>query len=206
MIYDCVIAPEKWGAVIDAIRLEFSFTNAFLTVHALPAGHGAIHASAGVSATAVARVAEYGPDAIELWGGPERINHFPLGEPIIQSQVTDRTTWTRNRNYSEWVKPQGIIDAVAIAVARDPTMVGSLAFGRHRSAGEIGEPELDGLRLITPHVRRAVTISKLFDLKAVEVSTFASTIRSFCGGRGPGRQKSRDRPCQCRGDENAHRQ
>ncbi|WP_220089875.1 hypothetical protein, partial [Pseudomonas aeruginosa] len=87
MVYDCVITPEKWGAVVDAIRLEFSFSTAFLFVTALPEGQvAAIHASAGVDATALARIAEpeYGAEeAIELWGGPARIAHFPVGEPII---------------------------------------------------------------------------------------------------------------------------
>ena len=39
-----------------------------------------------------------------------------------------------------------------------------------------------GLRLLAPHVRRAVTISKLFDLKAIEAATFSSTIESFSAG------------------------
>lgn len=183
MIYDCVIAPEKWGAAIDAIRLEFDFANAILGVNALPEGHVAIHAFAGVDATAAARIAEYSSEeVIELWGGPARIHHYPLAEPIILSQATDRATWIGNRYYCEWAKPQGITDAVAIAVARDPTMIGSLAFARHQSAGKIGEDQMTGLRLIAPHIRRAVTISKLFDLKAVEVSTFASTIEAFAAG------------------------
>jgi hypothetical protein len=96
--------------------------------------------------------------------------------------ATERTTWTHNRWYREWVELRGIIDAVCIFVAHDPSMVGSLAFGRHGSAGEIGEAEMAGLRLISPHIRRAVTISKLFDLKGVEVSTFSSTIEAFAAG------------------------
>src|SRR5262249_5544830 len=50
---------------------------------------------------------------------------------------------------------------------------------RHQSAGEIGVGELDGLRLLAPHFRRAVTISNLFDMKAVEAATFASALDSF---------------------------
>jgi PAS domain-containing protein len=182
-VYDCVIAPEKWGAVIDAIRLEFSFANAVIGVNALPAGRVAIHATAGMDQRSAAQMASFSSEEVlENWGGPARIRHHPLGEPIIQSQATNRAAWAYARWYNEWCKPQGLIDAVAIPVARDPTMVGSLAFGRHESAGEISEAEMSGLRLISPHVRRAVTISKLFDLKAVEVSTFASTIEAFAAG------------------------
>jgi hypothetical protein len=52
------------------------------------------------------------------------------------------------RYYAEWLKPRGIIDNVAILVARDQAMTGTLAFGRHESAGEIGEAEVAGLRLL----------------------------------------------------------
>jgi DNA-binding CsgD family transcriptional regulator len=86
------------------------------------------------------------------------------------------------RYYAEWLKPRGIIDNVAILVARDQAMTGTLAFGRHESAGEIGEAEVAGLRLLAPHIRRAVTISDLLDLKTIEASTFSSTIESFAVG------------------------
>jgi DNA-binding CsgD family transcriptional regulator len=57
-----------------------------------------------------------------------------------------------------------------------------MAFDRHSSAGKIGEPEMGAMRLLAPHFRRAVTISNLFDLKAVEVATFTSALEAFAFG------------------------
>lgn len=90
--------------------------------------------------------------------------------------------WQQNRYYIEWAEPQGLHDAVSVALMRDATRVGRIAFANHRTAGEIVEPALAGLRLLAPHIRRAVTISNLFDLKAIEVSTFASAIEAFGAG------------------------
>ena len=53
MMYDCVIAPERWGAVIDAIRLEHGFALGLLGVNVWPdltsstTGPIALHATAG---------------------------------------------------------------------------------------------------------------------------------------------------------------
>jgi DNA-binding CsgD family transcriptional regulator len=182
-IYDCAITPEKWSATIDAIRLEFDFKGGGFYVYALPSGNTTLSYTTGIEATAVDRIASYDLAAlVELWGGPTRVNQYPLGEPIVQSQATDRATWMGARYYAEWLKPRGIIDNVAIGVARDPVKIASLAFGRHESAGPIGEPELAGLRLLAPHIRRAVIISDLFSLKAIEASTFSTTIEGFAAG------------------------
>lgn len=183
MIYDCVIAPEKWGEVTDIIRLEFDFLEGFLTVNSLPMGPIAVHASAGLTQSEVAQFKSFSSEEVlELWGGGERVSLFPICEPLKQSLATTPSDRERSRWYQEWFKPRGVIDAIAIPVAREPTMIGSIGFGRHASVGEIGEAEISGLRLIAPHVRRAVTISRLFDFKAIKAATFASTIEAFAGG------------------------
>jgi hypothetical protein len=50
---------------------------------------------------------------------------------------------------------------------KEPTLVGSVGFNRHESAGVVKEEDLKGLRLWAPHLRRAATISNLFDMKAL---------------------------------------
>ena len=55
-------------------------------------------------------------------------------------------------------------------------MLGTLTLARHQSVGPVDETDLAPLRLLAPHVRRAVTIGRCFDLKAVEASTFAAVI------------------------------
>ncbi|WP_441238713.1 helix-turn-helix transcriptional regulator [Bradyrhizobium sp. 930_D9_N1_4] len=124
----------------------------------------------------------YGPDIIELWGGAERIQQYPLGEPIIQSQAVRQEIISGNRYYREWALPKGLFDAVAVGLVRDSTMVGNAIFSQHESAGAIGDAQLSGLRLLAPHIRRAVTISNLFDMKAVEAATFSATVEALTVG------------------------
>uniref|UniRef100_UPI0030DC7B51 hypothetical protein n=1 Tax=Pseudomonas sp. EL_65y_Pfl1_R83 TaxID=3088697 RepID=UPI0030DC7B51 len=124
----------------------------------------------------------YGPEIIDLWGGVERIQQYPLGEPIVQSQAVPQDIIASNSNNREWAVPKGLLDAVAVGLVRDRTMVGNAIFSQHESAGPIGDAQLEGLRLLAPHIRRAVTISNLFDLKAVETTTFAATVEALTAG------------------------
>ena len=178
-IYDCALDPALWPATIDAIRRELGFHNAALEVRALPSTEMTLNISVGIEAPWLDKVESYGPDIIALWGGLERIQHYPLYEPIVNSHVVDRATVVSNRYFVEWVAPQDITDAVAIALARDREMIGSFTMGRHAASGSIEEAEVSALRMIAPHFRRAISISKLLDLQTVKCATFAEMLDAF---------------------------
>lgn len=182
-IYDCVIAPERWAEILDAICAEFGFATGALSVASLSNMKAVVNAVSGSDLTQMTRNAiGYGPDIIELWGGAERIQQYPLGEPIVQSQAVKQEIISGNRYYREWALPKGLFDAVAVGLVRDRTMVGNAIFSQHESAGPIDDAQLRGLRLLAPHIRRAVTISNLFDMKAVEAATFAATMEALTVG------------------------
>lgn len=189
-IYDCVITPEGWAVAIDAVRRDYGFAFGLLGINALRSelsppttGPIAIRACSGLAEEAVAHFESFSSEEVlDYWGGPATVSQHPLGEPIMHSQVTDRARLNRNRIYTQWSKPLGVSDVVVIALARERAAVGSLAFARHESAGEIGESEMSGLRLIAPHVRRAVTISRLFEFETIEPATFASVIETLATG------------------------
>jgi len=181
-IYDWAVAPDRWEATLQSIRTELCLATAVLAVNPLPAGDPTIFATSGIAPEWLGRMWGYGEDTLELWGGPERISQFPLDEPMVQSQATDRASWKDNRWITEWGYPQGLWDAVGFAFARDPKMIGNLTFGRHRTAGEVGDAELAVLRLLAPHVRRAVAISHLLEVKTMEAVTFASALEMLTAG------------------------
>ena len=124
----------------------------------------------------IARINDYISDSLELWGGPGRVQAYPLDEPIVSSHVVPENQRTQNRYYREILAPRGLTDAVAIALAREPRLVGYATWTRNPVLEPIGRFEIEALRLIAPHLRRAVTIGNLFDLKAVEASTFGAVL------------------------------
>ena len=183
-IYDCVITPERWTGVLEQIRAEFGFASGVLSVASLTNRRIGVNAASGTSPiqTLTQIEIEYATDIVELWGGVERIRQYPLGEPIIRSQAVPQEIILGNRYYREWFLPKGLFDAVGVVLVRDKAMIGNATFGQHQSAGAIGDAQVDGLRLLAPHIRRAVTISNLFDMKTVEAATFSATVETLTVG------------------------
>jgi len=183
-IYDCVIAPERWTGVLNEIRTELGFATAVLSAYSLTNMRIGVNAASGTDPVqTMARTSiEYAPDIVELWGGVERIRQYPLGEPIIRSQAVPEETVLGNRYHLEWALPKGLFDAVGVALVREKTMIGNATFSQHQSDGAIDDAQVSGLRVLAPHIRRAVIISNLFDMKTLEAATFAATVEALTVG------------------------
>lgn len=164
-IYDCVISPSEWQPTVTRIQRAFRWHNAFLASNSLVGSHPEIMVTVDVPEPylSIALNPSYGQSIIDLWGGTAKVMDAPLEEPLVQSQMGDPTAWTDNRYFRDFVEPQGIVDAVTIGLARDQTTVANIAGGRHSSEGPFEQDELRGLRMLAPHLRRAVTIANLFD-------------------------------------------
>lgn len=175
-IYDCVLAPQGWEAVLQNICRDFGFVTAALGVTSIRQDTQVLPVAVGMEPEMIVRAGELTPALIDLWGGLEQTLAFPIDEPIICSQVTDPKTWEGNSYYRAVGAPLDIYDGVAVKITNTSTLVGTLGFGVHRSQGAIDDSYVAGLRLLAPHIRRAVIISDLFNLKAIEASTFAVTI------------------------------
>jgi DNA-binding CsgD family transcriptional regulator/PAS domain-containing protein len=183
-IYDCVIAPEQWTKVLNEIRMEYGFATAVLSAYSLTNVRIGVNAASGTDPvpTMAQTSKEYVADIVEIWGGLERIRQYPLGEPIVRSQAVPEEIILGNRYHREWALPKGLFDAVGIALVREKAMIGNATFSQHESAGPIEDAQVDGLRLLAPHIRRAVTISNLFDMKTVEAATFSATVEALTAG------------------------
>ena len=105
-IYDCAFDPALWPSTLAMLRRHMNFANASLDVLALPAGTILLNVVSGVDEAWVRRTPEYGSDAIEQWGGAEKMRGFPLDEPIVMSVVSPQGLTRANRYYAEWAEPQ----------------------------------------------------------------------------------------------------
>jgi len=180
-IYDCVLEPSKWRNVVETICLEFNFCNGALAINGFD-GQAVFGAVVGIDDYWMGRTMNYGTAVTDLWGGPERIQEYPLEEPIVQSGLPAARDRESNAYFTEWARPQGVIDAVVIGLERNHKMVSNVTFGRHETRDAFSEADLAALRLLAPHLRRAVNISHVLDLKTFEASTFASALEAFTIG------------------------
>jgi DNA-binding CsgD family transcriptional regulator len=182
LIYDCALDRERWPAALHEIRSALDFANAAITVLSLREDRVVLNALDGIDPYWVGQMPRFGADAVEQWGGAERIATFPLDRPLVLSRTTPRSEWMGKRFYLEWGKPQGLHDSISMPLAIDRTIAGSLAMGRHVSKGEIGETEVEVAGLLLPHVQRAVAISKILDFHSLATATFAGALDQLAVG------------------------
>lgn len=177
-IYDCALDPGRWEATLNQICRAFAFDSSALNVLHLDAG-SSYQVVVGMDPEWIRLAKECHDDVVAGWGGPERLMSYPLDEPVIASRVASPDILFTKRYYLECLQPRGFRDCIGFVIARTPTMLGNAGFNRKETAEPLGDREIEWLRLIAPHVRRAVTISDLFGMKAVEAATFGSVLDSF---------------------------
>ena len=175
-IYDAAIEPARWPSVVEHMRLQFGFAAAAMALIKLPAGEPIIQAVANIPDDMVAQIGKYDREVVDLWGGPAAMAKFQLEEPVLNSNVVSRAVIDANRYVREWAYPQGFVDQVAMALARDSTMAATLSFAIHSSSPIVSEETFQALRLLAPHLRRAMTISRLIDATTGTASTFEAVL------------------------------
>ena len=177
-IYDCALDPEGWPDVLADINRRLGFLQATLTLQAMPGGAVLLSVASGIADDWLMRSTAYGPEVIEGWGGVARIAAVPIEEPALLSEMNPSLFDGSHRNafYDEWYWPQGLLDTAAVVLTRDGQSLASISLTRHETQGPIGPQEVDAIRLLAPHLRRAVTISRLLDVRAVAAATFQSVI------------------------------
>jgi DNA-binding CsgD family transcriptional regulator len=124
----------------------------------------------------------YGPEIAEMLNSIPDLQTRPLDEPIVGIRDVDPGVLQRSRYYKEWLRPQGVIDAIHLTVLRKRDRIGGLTMSRHESKGAMVDREIAILRLLAPHIRRAIAISDVLDMRAVEIDTFVASLDLIATG------------------------
>ena len=178
LVYDSVLEPAHWSAALTAIRLELDLMAGVLGVYQR-AGRPLLQMNSGLAAEWLAALGTFNQELPDYWGGSARIEGYPLDEPITWSQAATDVDAGASRFHRDWIRPQAIGDLIGVRLSNDASVSGTIATLTFTVADEVApanERMLAALRLIAPHVRRAVTISGLFEHRSIVASTFASLI------------------------------
>jgi DNA-binding CsgD family transcriptional regulator len=99
-----------------------------------------------------------------------------MDRPMVVSRLTSPAFRASSPYFVENARIQGIVDMGQINLMRTPSRLSMLGFGRQESVGVFADAEIEILRLLIPHVRRAVTISNVLDVQAIEKARMAETL------------------------------
>jgi len=115
---------------------------------------------------------------------PATTGHYlaEIEEPVSTIDFISYDEFLETRFYREWVRPQGIADFLSAALDKSATSAAMFGVFRSERQGLVDDQMRRRMRLIVPHVRRAVLIGRVIDLRTAEAATFADTLDGLSAG------------------------
>ncbi len=107
---------------------------------------------------------------------------FDVGDVYDQTDILPVAEMCKSRLYREWMKPQGYIDFIGSTLDKSATSAAFFVLIRHQHDGMVDDRTRQRMRLVAPHVRRAILIAKIIEVKTVEASTLASALDGLAAG------------------------
>ena len=179
-IYDAALDPAQWSAALRKSRAFVGGSSA------------ALYSKNAVRKTGK-NVFPRGRDRrefrqlyIEKYAklDPFSTAHFfaEIEQPIATADVMPYEEFLATRFYKEWVRPQGLVDNVTAALDKSSTSAVLFTIFRHERDGLVDDEARDRMRLIIPHIRRAVLIGRVIHLQTAQAATFADTLDGISAG------------------------
>ena len=158
-IYDCAAVPELWPQTMEKINSAFD---------------GAYSAVMFADYSRIKVLKMFCNNWDMSWFGkleeiyaeiPDFERSYSKGIDAVWSQMehVSEVEFQKSRFYRDWVAPQGLRDAL-ISVYLDRTQIrGTLTVASYKSRDLFSDAEKRAASLLTPHIRRAVSINDIVD-------------------------------------------
>ena len=173
-IYDAAVDPSLWPQVLDRIRLFIPGDLCMLISEDAFSSRGKVHYASREE-----------PEWMRAYFDKYIYLNPVLVPAILNTKVGDIiSSWTyvpyeeyeKSQFHREWVTAKDYVDVVSCVLEKSPTSHAVLTVLRHRDQGLADEEAYRRMTLIAPHVRRAVTISRMVELKTIESEFLKETL------------------------------
>jgi PAS domain-containing protein len=178
-VYDCVLEPSRWqGTLARIASLTQSASSSVIINDAFDAKGG--------------RIFEYGADQKYLRLYYERYATADLRPPAEQvrglGEVATLEMLCRGELplapdfFNDFIKPQGFGDLIAIQLLRSGRRMGWLSTARSGIQLRYHERERQLMKLLSPHLCQALTLSDAIDLTTLSSNRLEQTVDALSTG------------------------
>ena len=181
-IYDCAIEPDRWPDTLAEICRAVDCASGIILLIDLEHSRHKFAYSWGVSPQWVQRYLGYSPDLTAFYRHVFRRQLCPDGEPLILSHYVDAIGPRGQEIYSDLTRPLGVLDMMQTVVLREMRRLAVVGVNRQESVGVLTGSELAIMRLLVPHIQRAVKIVDILDVRRIEAQTLSATLDNFTAG------------------------
>lgn len=180
-IYDCALEPSRWKATLTEIMRAMRADCMILSLNDLRNDRLLIDKSVGWGRVGIAERQKHVPEI------HARLNEWFAGRPhpdapFVASRQLDNDYLARSPYVQRCLKPLGIVDVMHQFLVRTPSHFSELVVARHFRHGPITAREVEIAALLLPHIRRAVTISKVLDARAIETTRMTEALDALACG------------------------
>src|SRR5262245_50140542 len=174
-IYDCALDPSRWEPTMGDIADAFRCMIAQLHLNDLRRDRLLISKSIGIDEYWAQRQLQYLPEVNAALA--QALAAWPSADlPFVFSRHVPPEVAERSPYVTDCLKPQGICDIMQFFLLHTPTRLAGFGMSRHERYGLISEDDIEAGRLLIPHLRRAVTISDLLDIRTIERARMAEAF------------------------------
>lgn len=163
-IYDCAVDPSLWTGLLTQVRDGLGLRLASVTImkpSASPQGGPPmlrhLHSPWDVDHL------EMLPRLVPIIPMADRWMQSDIDLPVSQMQLIDEQAFRQSEFYRNWVAPKGLRDSCCSVLVRRPELMATLNAISGEDVDLIGEDQRRLVRLLSPHIRRALLISDLLD-------------------------------------------
>lgn len=171
-IYDCAIDPGLWPQALDRIITRthsdcvgINLVDPLENRVSLVINH---RASAEFSA-ALINAAAFNPVITAGW-------FVDVDRPFTTGAYLGEAEYLASRFYKEIVSAHGFREAIMLVLAKTGRRYGVISFPRKVAQGLPSEADMEDMRLLAPHIRRAVTIADLIDSQSWKTDMLSETL------------------------------
>ena len=174
-IYDCALDPSRWEQTLADVTHTLDCDYSALHLTDLRRHQFLLNKTVGFDPHQVRQTSKYLPEINAVLGGA--LASWPsLDEPHVVSRHLSSAYIETSPYFQELIKPAGIVDMMVFFLMRSPIYWSGFGVGRHERQGIITEREIKLGQLLLPHLRRAVTISKVLDIRTIEGARMAEAL------------------------------
>jgi len=171
-LYDCAIEPACWPQALERLAHALDCPAAGVSLQDPRQRRVKLLASWGFTPEfeqAMAQALPINPLLPSGWFMDE-------DEPYTGVGMLGREDYLATRFYREVLGPHGYFDAAITVFAKTSNRFGGLSVPHSLSQGEWTPEQLEDVRIVAPHVRRAVTIADLLESRALGADMLSATL------------------------------
>jgi DNA-binding CsgD family transcriptional regulator len=164
-VYDAALDEHKWPSFLEGFASAVGGCSSMLRSADSEAGKAGFVASVGYDP---AWRASYCNHFVKLDYLTAALKQFKLGEVRPAEQVFSLSEQRKTELYNDYFIPQDKVHALGSLVAKDGNRTLLFAAQRGKRAGAFGEEQARLMRILTPHVTRAVQVHRRISSVTVE--------------------------------------